>query len=109
MAPSPFEMNLYGMTGETDEIRQLERKSYEIARSMRNASADEQEDLQSKLKELLGKIFDLKIENTNERLDKMNAELNKLTEKVTDRRMSRDDIIMRRYNELIGENDSLAW
>ena len=109
IAPSPFGMNLYGVTAETDEIRQLERKSYEIARSMRSASADEQEDLQSKLKELLGKIFDLKIENTNERLDKMNAELNKLTEKVSDRRMSRDDIIMRRYNELIGESDSLAW
>ena len=104
---APF--GAYGIGGATDEIRELERKSLEIARSYRDASADEQIDLGETLKQILEQIFDLKEENTTERLTRMNDELNKLRERVAERSASREDIIQRRYNELVGAQDALAW
>lgn len=106
---SPFGSVHFGNRGETDEIRLLESEAAEMAGEIRSASDGEQEGLQSMLKELLGRIFDLKIDNTEERLDKMNIELNTLSDRIEDRNQSREDIIQQRYNELVGKGDSLAW
>lgn len=94
---------------QSDEIRKMERESMELARRIRTADDAEQEDLKQTLKELLSKIFDLKEENTVARLNKMSAELDKLEAKVAERSSSRTDIINRRYKELLGESDALAW
>jgi len=102
--------NLYfSNRGETDEIRQLERKSHEMARSYKGATETEKSGLADDLRRILEKIFDLKETAMTDRLEKMSTELNKLTQRVEERHQSKEDIVTRRYQELIGEKDSLSW
>jgi len=100
---------LYSTGGESDEIRQLEMKSHELARLYRNAAETERSGLADDLRRILEKIFDLKESAMTERLEKMSGELAKLTERVEERHQTKEDIISRRYQELVGEKDTLAW
>ncbi len=110
MWPSAAPNNLYySSRGETDEIRQLEMKSHELARSYRSATETERASLADDLRRILEKIFDLKEKSMNERLERMTKELGQLTLRVEERHLSREDIVSRRNRELIGEKDALAW
>ena len=80
-----------------------------MARSYRDAIEADKSGLADDLKRILEKIFDLKEAAMTDRLEKMSAELNKLTQRVEERHLSKEDIVARRYQELIGEKDALSW
>lgn len=99
----------FSQRGDSEEIRNLEMTSHELARSLRMASDEVKTALEEELNDVLNQIFDLKEESMNERLTKMSGELNKLRGRVAERKNSKSDIILRRYRELAGEKDSLSW
>jgi len=94
---------------ESSEIRELELKSLEQARRIRAASDDDRENLEQELRDTLNMIFDLKLDATRERLNRMTAEFQELEARVTDRNASKEDIVSRRFSELVGERDALSW
>jgi len=103
-------MGQYRMFSESSrEMGKLEREARELARSARNAEEEDRSEIESDLNDLLGQIFDMKLEQKKERVDKMSKELEKLHSMISERSASRDDIIQRRFDQLLGRRDVMDW
>ncbi len=91
------------------EIREMERKSRELAREIRKAEDGERRQLEEDLTELLSELFDAKQEHRVTQLDKMMEKVDEMKTQIDERNRSRADIIAKRKAELLGERDKLDW
>ena len=95
--------------GQSSETRKLEMKSEEIARQLRRADGEDMDALNSELEELLNKIFDMKLTEQRDRMEKLAGEMDELRDRVQERSNSRSQIIERRLRQLKGDRDTLDW
>ena len=63
---------------------------------------DEREGLEAELRNRLGQMFDFKQENRRREIDQLEAELDELNGRVIERERRREEIIERRFQELLG-------
>jgi hypothetical protein len=92
----------------SEEGREADRRSREIARMLRNDEGNADE-LEAELDELLGKVFDEKQAAQQERIDEMRQKLMELEERLDQRQTDRSDIIAKRKNELLGRSSRYDW
>lgn len=91
------------------EVAQLERESREIARQLRRADGAERRELESQLRTKLDEIFEIKMRLRRERIERMEERLQEERAKLQERAEGRDEIIERRYDELLGSEDPFEW
>jgi len=92
----------------SEEAREAERRSREIARMLRREEGDQQA-LEAELDEVLGVVFDEKEAMQQERIDEMRQKLAELEERLEQRRTDRSEIIGKRKNELLGRSSRYDW
>lgn len=98
------------------EIAEGERQSRTLARQLRRADGVERDRLARELRETLERTFDLKQQARRERAealredaDRLREELAELEAELSEREATRDEIIERRQQELLGESHELDW
>ncbi|MEO0794784.1 MAG: hypothetical protein AAFX93_06465 [Verrucomicrobiota bacterium] len=92
----------------------LEVESYALAENIMQLEEDgeqakEVSDLKKKLKGNLEKAFDSKIELQEAEIKNLKDEVKELESLIEKRIENRDQIIQRRLNELLGQQDYLEW
>lgn len=92
----------------TEEGREADRRSRELARMIRREDGDVDE-LEAELDAVLAKVFDEKQNAQQERIDEMRAKLAELEERLGQRQGDRDEIIRKRKNELLGRSSRYDW
>lgn len=91
------------------EADQLELKSRELARALKEAtSPEDQARLRAELKSTLLRAFELREQMRRERLAQMEDRVIRIKKLLDERAAQRDAIIQRRMDELIG-SETLAW
>lgn len=96
------------MTGLEGSVRGLEREAQRLARAVRSAEGDVRTRLNDELVGKLGEIFDRKQELRQERIDRLQSQLNKAVEEREERERVREEIIRRRMDQLVG-NARYEW
>ena len=84
------------------ELRQMETKSREFANKARHAEGEAADEFERALRDHLEAIFAYKQAMRQERLTKLRAELDAAEGEIEEREASREEIIGRRFEELIG-------
>lgn len=74
-----------------------------------SSSESEKQKIVSDLKVVLNKLFDIKEKARSMEVEMLEKELKQLKESLKVRKQSKDEIINRRLNELIGKGDYLDW
>jgi len=92
----------------TEEGREADRRSRELARKIRMEDGDTSE-LEAELDEVLAKVFVEKQNAQQERIDEMRQKLANLEERLAQRQTDRADIIQKRKNELLGRSSRYDW
>lgn len=88
--------------------RKLDYRATELAEKIRGAGPDQEMAAERKeLKDVLGKLFDLREEDREQELKRLEEELSRLRETMAKRKESKDKIVERRMDELLGEG--LEW
>ncbi|MEM8558916.1 MAG: hypothetical protein AAGG50_13940 [Bacteroidota bacterium] len=90
------------------EILELELRTRELARDLREAEENEQAELEDELDALLGELFELKLEQQRSRVEMLEDELRAERERLDTRQDARDEVIERRKRQLLGD-DVLEW
>ncbi len=98
----------YGRQALSEEGREAEMRSRELARKMRMEDGDVAE-LEAELDAILGQVFDEKQDAHQERIDEMRQKLAELEEQLSQRQQDRADIIEKRKNELLGRSSRYDW
>ena len=84
------------------EELELERETKEIAYQARTLpQGDERDEQIENLRELLGRIFDLKQENRQQEIEQLEQQLNILKKRLDERESMKDKIIDHRIRQLI--------
>lgn len=94
------------------EIKELEMQTHGLGMKLRSLPAESKEDraeLQSKLKESVTKLFDLREQARVKEVESLKKRLEELTLMLEKRKANRDQIIERRIRQLSGELDELDW
>ena len=91
------------------EIREMERRSRDLARQIRAADDADRPALEAELDALLAEIFDAKQALRAEHMAEMEKRLAELRDEQRQRTQQRREIIERRKRELLGEGDPLRW
>jgi len=91
------------------EIARMEHQAHKLAREVRMADGSDRKELEKKLHDLLGDIFERKLALQKKQVKQMTEELSRLNRRVDERSRSRDSIIERRFNELLGKHDVMEW
>jgi hypothetical protein len=91
------------------DMRRLERECGEQAEQARRAPPEEREAAQKKLKESLGKLFDLREEMRVRELTELKRRVEALEKAMTDRKANKDRLVERRRRELMGEKSEDDW
>ncbi|MEX2400533.1 MAG: hypothetical protein WD423_07150 [Rhodothermales bacterium] len=91
------------------DVTELERESRRLAREVRQSGGDERRELEEQLSAKLDDIFDKKMEIRRDRIQRLESLLEKERSVVEERSQARDEIIDRRFDELLGESDVLDW
>ena len=90
------------------EIMKMEAETRQIARKLSKADGAEKKEMEQKLSQRLGDIFDKKLEVRQKRIEKLEQRLQKETTDLNERRSARKQIIDRRKAELL-DDDKLEW
>lgn len=72
-------------------------------------TAEEQEEIEKELTEVLNQMFDLKLTAYERKISGIEEELKSLRSEIEERKQNKDLIVERRLNELTGKEDYLAW
>jgi len=117
MSFSGYEM--YGGFMETSEkeryqtdkqIEEMEVRTEALGvRYEHSTSENEKQKIISDLKSVLNQLFDLKEKSRSLEVEQLEKELKQLRESLNVRKQSKNEIINRRLNELIGKGDYLDW
>lgn len=92
------------------KIRELERQTYELAESYRQAQDEAtQKTMRSNLANVVAQLFDLREMNRQEEVKRMEAELKRLKETLAQRQKNRAEIIERRVQQMTGEAGAVEW
>lgn len=91
------------------EVSGLERESRMLARRARSADGDERRELEAELRDQLDEIFDKKEQIRRDRIADLEEKVASEREALQRRRAAREDIIDRRLQTLMGEDDILDW
>ena len=89
--------------------RELDRETFELSEQVRRALASKRKELVEQLAKVVTKHFDVRQARRELHLKRLEEELDKLRNSIKRRNDVRDDIIAKRVNELIGEEDDLAF
>ena len=103
-------------TNKEKEMLQRERKIFELEVATRSLSAKYSSDksadkskLKSQLTTTISELFDLKELNRKSQVQELERELAKLKKELDVRSKNKTEIIRRRVQELLGEDDFLDW
>ena len=84
----------------------LDRESRELAGHYRQASKDTQEEIKKKLKEVIAKQFEARQERRTLELKRLEDEIKRIRESIDKKNSGKQQIVDRRVNELLGEDDT---
>ena len=98
----------FGTSSMSEEGREADRRSRELARKIRQEDGDVAE-LEAELDEVLARVFDEKQNAQQERVDEMRQKLAELEERLAQRQNDRQEIIAKRKNELMGRSSRYDW
>ncbi len=91
-------------------IKALERESRQLAGKYREINdPEEKETIKADLKDLLSKLFDLRQEEREVEMKRLERKLERLQEDIVRRRENKELIVNRRLKEMTGEADYLRW
>jgi hypothetical protein len=103
-------------TKKEKEMLQREKKIFELEVATRSLSAKYNSDksadkskLKSQLTTTISELFDLKELNRQSQVKELERELTNLKKELEIRSRNKDEIIRRRVQELLGEDDFLDW
>ncbi|MEJ2495152.1 MAG: hypothetical protein P8Y79_12575 [Ignavibacteriaceae bacterium] len=91
------------------KIEEMEVQTEALGIRYEYASSNEKQKIVSDLKAVLNKLFDMKEKARSLEVEMLERELTQLKESLKVRKQSKDEIINRRLNELIGKGDYLDW
>jgi len=91
------------------KVEQLEIQTESLGIQYQHSDAQEKATIKKNLQAKLGQLFDLKEKERRMEVEMLEIELKKLKESLGVRKNNKDDIILRRLSELIGNDDYLGW
>jgi len=92
------------------KIAEFERQSRELAESYFKAQDEAaRKTLRTNLAEIVTQLFDLREQNRQEEVKRMEADLKRLKDTLEQRQKNRANIIERRIQQLTGEAGSMEW
>ncbi|GEM_PF-4665007 len=94
---------------ESRKIAGLERESRQLAREARRAEGAERRQLEAQLRSKLEEIFTEKLEVRRKHIQRLEERLQEQRSQLQEREQKRNEIIDRRYRQLLGEDDALDW
>lgn len=96
---------------ETDrQIEEMEIQTEALGIQYEHASSEnDKQKIVTDLKHILGQLFDMKEKSRSLEVEMLEKELKQLKESLNVRKQSKNEIINRRLNELIGKGDYLDW
>lgn len=108
----PREVFLQRQHGELrfKKIAEFERQSRELAGSYSKAQDEAaRKTLRANLAEIVTKLFDLREQNRQEEVRRMETDLKRLKDTLAPRQKNRANIIERRIQQLTGEAGAMEW
>ena len=114
IGPSPLEMQRLAqddpeMHALIVEDNRLDRECLALARQVREAKSSDREKLQTELAVVVNKHFEVRQKRRELSLARMEEELKRLREAIESRNESREEIVLKRLAELVGENRDLDF
>lgn len=91
------------------EIASMEKDVQDIVRKLQNAEGQDKTSLEDELDAKLEAIFDKKLALRQEKLEEMMEEIHAERDAIQRRKESKEEIINRRKQELMGKTDPLRW
>ena len=91
------------------KIEEWELRTEALGIRYEYASDNEKQKIVSDLKVVLNQLFDMKEKARSIEVEMLENELKQLKESLNTRKQSKNEIINRRLNELIGKGDDLDW
>jgi hypothetical protein len=89
---------------------ELEGQSRDLARQYRTAGDEaKRTEATSKLRANLNELFDLKLNGYTEKMGSIESELERLRQRVAERKKNKELIVTGRFKELLGEDNHLRW
>jgi hypothetical protein len=88
------------------EDMELERQTREMAMQFRRAPKEEREKIKAHVQEIVTKHFDVRQKRRQMELKRLEDELKRLQNAMEKREKSRQDLINRRVNDLVGSEES---
>ncbi len=86
------------------------RESFDLAEKYRNTEdKKEKEKIKEQLRTILSQQFDLKEEEKNARIKRLEEEIIRLKDELVKRKKNKKEIVNRRLKELLGESRYLEW
>jgi len=83
--------------------RKLESEARHMAERARHVKGEERERLANELRGHLNELFEIRMRNRDAKISRMQSELEKLRHDQEQRREQRDELIQRRFEEMLGE------
>jgi hypothetical protein len=84
---------------------ELERQTHDLAEQYRQDSKDERVKIKEKLSEIVGKHFEVRQQLRTLEVKRLEQQVKQLHERIEQREKNRKEIIEKRLNELIGDDD----
>ena len=91
------------------KINELEVITETLGAKYQSSDKTEKQTIRNELRRKLSELFELKEVNRKKEVEKLKQKLKKLEKALTVRMKNKDEIIKRRLEELIGEEDYLDW
>jgi len=91
------------------KIEQLEVQTESLGIQYQHSDAPEKASIKKNLQTKLTQLFDLKEKERRMEVEMLENELNKLKESLNVRKKNKDNIILRRLDELIGSDEHMDW
>jgi hypothetical protein len=91
------------------EDLELARQSQDLVRKYAKAEGESKEAIKAKLTDLLGKQFDSRQKRYGDEIAALEAQVKRLRDLVQKRQENRQDIITRRFEQLVRETQGLGW
>ena len=90
--------------------KKLEKSTRELAKKYKKSVDDtEKEKMKAELSSMLYKLFEYRQMNRQYEIKRLEERLESLKEDMANRLDNKDEIIERRMNKLLGEDESLEW
>jgi len=89
---------------------ELEGQSRDLARQYRSTDDEAgRTEAASKLMATLNELFDLKLNGYTEKMSSIESELERLRQRIKERKKNKELIVTGRFKELVGEDNHLRW